>query len=47
MTGRYEYSVDDGVATLSPLQHLHTDFSSLMSVITATRGRGAGDWQRR
>ena len=47
VTGSYSYDVDSGTATLTPLQHLHTDFSSLMSVITATRGRGAGDWQRR
>jgi hypothetical protein len=47
VTGRYEYSVDDGVGQLSPLQLLRQDFSSLMSVITETRGHGVGDWQRR
>ncbi len=47
VTGNYSYSVDDGVGQITPLQNLRTDFSSLMSVITETRGRGAGDWQRR
>jgi hypothetical protein len=35
------------VGQLSPLQLLRTDFESLMSVITQTRGHGVGDWQRR
>jgi len=47
ITGNYQYSVDDGVGQIMPLQTLRHDFESLMSVITQTRGRGAGDWQRR
>jgi hypothetical protein len=47
ITGQYQYSVDDGIGQISPLQTLRHDFESLMSTITATRGRGVGDWQRR
>src|SRR6266496_1868836 len=47
VTGAYQYSVDDGVGQVSALQRLRQDFESLMSVITQTRGRGAGDWQHR
>jgi hypothetical protein len=46
VTGAYSYDVDAGVGQVTPLQNLRTDFSSLMSVITETRGRGTG-WQHR
>jgi len=47
ITGQYQYSVDDGVGTITPFQSLRKDFATLMSTIVQTRGHGAGDWQRR